>query len=145
MYCKHNVWVDAWTWFGRSTTAAANAVVDDDQRGLFLFWLELSVAQWLIELASCDKCNLIRSRSSFIHKNGHWSDNHKNWLLGFLCCHHSIVSLQWETSLRGWNVSAQEDDKREVFNYDNDWFVCECISVQTFNSILSFVFVIDVM
>ena len=45
---------------------------------------------------SCNKCNLIRSRSSFIHKNGHWSYNHKNWLFGFLCCHHSIVSLQWE-------------------------------------------------
>ena len=45
---------------------------------------------------SCDKCNLIRSRSSFIHKNGHWSYNHKNWLFGFLCCHHSIVSLQWD-------------------------------------------------
>ena len=40
---------------------------------------------------SCDKCNLIRSRSSFIHKNGHWSYNHKNWLFGFLCCHHSTV------------------------------------------------------
>ena len=59
--------------------------------GLFLFWLELSVAEWLIELASCDKCNLIRSRSSFIHKNVHWSDNHKNWLFGFLCRPYSIV------------------------------------------------------
>ena len=26
------MWVEALTWFGRSTTAAANAVVDDNQR-----------------------------------------------------------------------------------------------------------------
>ena len=32
MYRKHKCVKEAWTWFGSSTTAAANAVVDDDQR-----------------------------------------------------------------------------------------------------------------